>query len=269
MQASFIKKIAGDIEAGQRGVFCLLVGRSGTTPRSPGASMWVYPDGDAEGTVGGGSTEYECIKEALDMLEKDDKVRVKSFVHDCGPNSDAECGGDVQVYFELIEPEDEVFVLGAGHVGGAVARFAAICGFRATVWDNLEEYANEENIPWGRTICCPLEELFDESKRGKLFHENCYVVIATRGHAMDSDAMRLLAGKKTAYIGVMGSRSKIASVNKLLIEAGVSEDYLNSVKRPIGLPLKGETPEDVALSIISEIVAARNGANLEALRNAR
>jgi xanthine dehydrogenase accessory factor len=269
-----MRTIIDNVDNRREGVFCLLVERKGSIPRTAGASMLVYSNGDTDGSIGGGPMEYECIKEALDMLEKRDNVRVKDFNLGAGLNADscpesAVCGGDGRVYFELITQEDEIFIFGAGHVGKALAHFASLCDFKVNVWDEREQYANEKNIPWGKTICCPIEELFDESRYGKLFHKKSYVVIVTRGHQLDSDAMRLIAGRDVAYIGVIGSRGKMAFVDKQLIASGVPEKYLSNMCRPVGLPLKAETPAEVALSIMSEIVAVKNGANIASLRNAK
>jgi xanthine dehydrogenase accessory factor len=273
MRISLMKKIIDEVRAGHRGVFCLLVERLGSIPRNSGASMWVYPDGKIEGSIGGGPMEYECVKEALDMLDNGDKIRVRTFDLGAGLSEDtcpenAVCGGNGKVYLELMEPEEEVFIFGAGHVGKALARFASLCDFKVTVWDERGQYANAENIPWGRTICCPLEELSDESVHGKLFSKNTYAVIVTRSHQIDSDAMRLLCGHDVAYIGVIGSRGKMAFVDKQLKADGVPADYLNGMRRPVGLPLKAETPAEVALCIMGEIIAVKNGANVNALRNA-
>jgi xanthine dehydrogenase accessory factor len=273
MKISLMEKIIDEVKKGHRGVFCLLVERLGSIPRSSGASMWVYQDGKTESSIGGGPMEYESVKEALDMLDKGDKVRVRNFDLGAGLNEDtcpenAVCGGNGRVYFEVMEPEEELFIFGAGHVGKALAHFAALCDFKVTVWDEREQYANEDNIPWGRTICCPLEKLFEESLHGKLFNENTYVVIVTRSHQLDSDALRFLYGHDVAYVGVIGSRGKMAFVDKQLKARGIPEEYLNSICRPVGLPLKGETPAEVGMCIMSEIIAVRNGANVNALRDA-
>lgn len=273
VQLSLMEKIVEDVKHGRRGVLCILIEQQGSTPRKEGASMWVYPDGSIEGTIGGGPMEHECIGEALDMLEKGDTVRVKDCNLGAGLSGKcpegAVCGGESKVYFEAVLPEDEIFIFGAGHVGKALARVAACSGFKVTVWDERAEYANGENIPWARTIACPLEELFDRSRYGKLFHGGSYVVVVTRGHNLDSDVMRLMEGQGAAYIGVIGSRGKIAFVDKQLKEQGVSEDFLNGMYRPIGLPIKAETPEEIAVCILAEIIAVQRGANIEALRAAK
>lgn len=273
MQVSFMEDVLGDLKSGRSGVLCILIEQEGSTPRKEGASMWVRPDGSIEGTIGGGPMEHECVKEALDILESGDTVRVRAFDLSLGLSSKcpegAVCGGRGRVYFEAVRLDEEIFIFGAGHVGRALARAARASGFRVAVWDERAEYANDENIPWARNIVCPMEDLFDREKNEGLFHENSYVVIATRGHALDSEAMRLLEGYDAAYIGVIGSRAKIAFVDKKLREQGVSPEYLERVYRPIGLPIRGETPEEIAVSILAEIIAVKRGANVAALRESK
>lgn len=272
MHLSLMEKIVSDVKRGRTGVLCILIEQRGSNPRKEGAAMWVYPDGSIEGTIGGGPMEHECITEAMDMLEKKDTVRIKDCNLGAGLSGKcpegAVCGGESRVYFETILPEDEIFIFGAGHVGKALARAAHASGFKVTTWDERAEFANEENIPWGRVLSCPLDDLFDTSKHGKLFHGGSYVVIVTRGHNLDADAMRLMEGQDAAYIGVIGSRGKIAFVDKKLKELGVGEDHLKSMHRPIGLPIKAETPEEIAICILAEIIAVQRGANVKALRNA-
>lgn len=274
MQIALLKEILKQVENGHKGVLCTLIERHGSIPRSAGAAMWVDVGGGIIGSIGGGPMEYESVKEARDMLDQGDTVRVKDFNLGAGlnentPPESAVCGGDGKVYFEVIAPNNEVFIFGAGHIGKALSHFAALCEFHVTVWDDRPELANEKNLPWAKIICCPLEELSALSKKERLFHKNSYVVVVTRGHQLDMEALRLLDGHDVAYVGVIGSRGKKAFVDKHLKASGVSEAFLASVREPIGLPLKAEAPAEVALSIISEIVAVKNSANADALREAK
>jgi len=159
--------------------------------------------------------------------------------------------------------EDELLIFGAGHVGKAVAQAAALVGFRVTVWDEREEYANRENIPWARTVVCPIEEIFE---KGVTLHERSYVVIVTRGHALDAEAVAITDKKPGAYFGMIGSRSKIAAVRKMLLARGMSEEHLNRIHQPIGLPIMAETPEEIAVSILAEIIAVKRGGDIATLR---
>lgn len=269
---SFMEGVADDLRSGQGGVLCLLIEQEGSTPRKEGASMWIRSDGSVLGTVGGGPMEFACVKEALSLLGSGEQIMVKDFDLASGYRGDcpegAVCGGNCRVYFETILPDEEVFIFGAGHVGRALAKTARAAGFRVTVWDEREEYANTENIPEANSLVCPIDELMSEENRARLFRRGVYAVIVTRGHALDSEAMRLLEGCNVSYIGVIGSRGKIAFVDRKLREQGVSPEHLERIRRPIGLPIGAETPEEIAVSIMAEIIAVRRGANIEALRNA-
>ena len=274
MQLSLMEKIVEELKEGRRGVLCILMEQHGSMPRDAGASMWVYPDGDIEGTVGGGPMEHACIKEAADMMASGDAVRLRDFNLGEGLSASscpegAVCGGSGRVYFELIMPETEIFIFGAGHVGRALSKLAVCAGYRVTVWDERPEFANGENLPGASVMCCSLDEFFGAPNVRGHFHKNTYVVVVTRGHALDTDVMRLMEGQDAAYIGVIGSRGKIAFVDKQLTAMGVSAEYLKGTFRPIGLPIKAETPEEIAVCILAEIVAVQRGANVEALRAAK
>lgn len=274
MHLSLMETIVDEVRSGKKGVLCILIEQHGSTPRKEGASMWVHPDSTIDGTIGGGPMEHQCIQAALAMLERGESVQIMdcdlgSGLHAGACPEGAVCGGASKIYLEVVMPDTEIFIFGAGHVGKALARLAAAADYNVTVWDERPEFANAENIPWARTVTCPLPELFDETSRGRLFHKNSYVVVVTRGHHLDSEVMRLMEGHDAAYIGVIGSRGKIAFVDKQLKDLGVAEQHLAAMHRPIGLPIKAETPEEIAVSILAEIVAVQRGANVEALRKAK
>jgi xanthine dehydrogenase accessory factor len=274
MDLSLIETIAREVRGGHRGVLCILIEQEGSTPRKDGASMWVYPDGGTEGTIGGGPMEFACVREAVSMLERGESAKIADFDLAAGLDpaacpEGAVCGGMGRVYLEVIMPDTEIFIFGAGHVSKALARVANAAGYSVIVWDERAEYANEENIPWAKTMTCPLDELFDDTKHPGLFHENTYAIVVTRGHNLDSEVMHRMEKRDAAYIGVIGSRGKIAFVDKQLRDRGVSESYLSRLYRPIGLPIRAETPEEIAICILAEIIAVQRGANVGALREAK
>ena len=263
MNRDLLALINSEVEAGDYGVLCTVTEESGSTPRSKGASMWVRRDGSISGTVGGGLLEFETIKKARELIALGDTVLV--WKKELTEKDGMLCGGSAAIYMEVIGREDELLILGAGHVGKAVAEAGAFAGFRVTVWDEREEFANSENIPCARTVVCPLEDIFD---KGVSLHERSYVVIVTRGHSLDAEAVAITDNKPGAYYGMIGSRSKIAAVRKMLIARGVSQEHLDRIHQPIGLPVKAETPEEIAISILAEIIAVRRGADLDDLRKA-
>ncbi|MDO9543741.1 MAG: XdhC/CoxI family protein [Synergistaceae bacterium] len=264
MNRDLLALISREVEAGDYGVLCTVTEESGSTPRSKGASMWVYKDGSISGTIGGGLLEFETIKKATELLASGDTVLV--WKKELTEKDGMLCGGSATIYMEVIGREDELVILGAGHVGKAVAEVGAFAGFRVTVWDEREEYANSENIACARTVVCPIGNIYE---KGINLHERSYVVIVTRGHALDAEAVAITDKKPGAYYGMIGSRSKIAAVRKMLVARGVSQEHLDRIHQPIGLPIKAETPEEIAVSILAEIIAVRRGGDLYDLKKAR
>lgn len=264
MNKALLKTINGELEDGGCGILCTVTEELGSTPGSRGASMWVRPDGSISGTIGGGLLEYEAIQQALDLLRGSGSTAL--WRKELTEAEGMVCGGSAVIYMEVLGREEELIIFGAGHVGAAVAVLGAFAGFQVTVWDEREEFANQEKIPCARTVACPIDKIFE---LGISLSEKSYAVIVTRGHKLDAEAVAVTDGCPGAYFGMIGSRSKIAAVRKELLERGVSAEHLDRIRQPIGLPLKAETPEEIAVSIIAEIIAVKRGAKLDALREAR
>ena len=245
-----LRRLTELVEAGREAVLCTVVDEQGSTPRGRGAAMLVLPDGSAEGTIGGGVTEHHVIERARAMMREGLAAELyrESLSATEAALEGAACGGDVSVYLERYGRSPEVVIFGAGHVGRALARLVYDTGMPVLTWDERAEFANGESIPWGRTLACPLNEVFDR--------------------ALDAEVVKLLEGRKCAYIGMIGSRRKIAYVRERLIQDGLAPDQIDRIYQPIGLPIRAETPEEIAVSILAEIVAARRGADLDQLRSA-
>lgn len=261
MDGKLLNLVNEEVQSGGYGVLCTVISESGSTPRSRGASMWVRPDGTIAGTVGGGLIEYQAIQEAVKMLEHGGSSCV--WHKELTEKDGMACGGSADIYMETLGRRDELVIFGAGHVGKALAQLGAFTGFKVTVWDEREEFANEENIPWARCVACPIDKIYEN---GIAFHERSYVVIMTRGHLVDADAVAVTDGQPGAYYGMIGSRSKIGTVRKMLLERGVSAEHFDRIFKPIGLPIKAETPNEIAVSVMAEILAVKYGADVERLR---
>ena len=288
MDTEILKYIIADTASGLTGVLCTIIEAHGSSPREAGTSMWVTPD-IVRGTVGGGVAEHEVIKKAREMLKNGDVTCIikKNLTAEEG----LACGGSIQVYLEKIGNDPELFIFGGGHVGRALAKVAAFIGFRITVWDDRSDCITEDLFPKARRLCCPLEQLFSRgntstSDSGLLscnsaaaqesgqtphtllhFHDNVYCVAVTRGHRCDADVLRYLYGKKLAYIGMIGSFEKNAAVVKMLADEGIDKEYLDSIYKPIGLPIRAETPEEIAISIAAELIAVEHHGNPALLRS--
>ncbi len=261
MDTELLRKISEEIENGTTGALCTVVRETGSTPRSHGASMWVRADGSTAGTIGGGLLEHQATERALELLRNGENSCLwhKSLTEREG----MACGGEADIFIEAIGLEDELVIFGAGHVGLAVAELGAFAGFRVTVWDDRAEFANTERFPRARCVVCPIDKIYENNIR---LHSRSYVVIVTRGHALDTEAVRVTENMPGAYYGMIGSRGKIAKVRAKLLAEGVSAAHLDRVYQPVGLPIKAETPNEIAVSVLAEIIAVKRGADIKRLR---
>jgi xanthine dehydrogenase accessory factor len=228
----------------------------GSVPRREGSKMLIFPDGRIEGTIGGGTLEIRVIEEALQTL-KDGRPRVLeySFV-DPEKGDVGVCGGELEVFVEPINPSPTVIVIGGGHVGKAVAHLASWLGFRVVVSDDRPEFASPEAVPEADLhIHCALAEL-----PGKIeINEATHLILTTRGVDVDVPGLPAILNTPAAYIGIIGSRRRWETTAKKMVEMGISEEKIARVTSPIGLELNAETPEEIAVSIMAEIIMLRRG----------
>jgi xanthine dehydrogenase accessory factor len=237
---------------GKASALATIVQCVGSSPQKEGAKMLVGDDGSIVGTMGGGCLEAEVIQASV-MTIRDGTPRTVPFEL-TERHGGLVCGGKVLVYIEPIVPEPRLIILGAGHVGKALSTIAKFAGFRTTVGDDREEFANRENIPDADEIV--VHEFGDIFSRISM-DENAYLVIATRGHNHDLDALKAVLGTKAKYIGLLGSKRKRALLFKTLREAGFSDEDIGRVVTPVGLPIGSVTPEEIAVSIMAQIIQKR------------
>ena len=234
---------------------CTVVKSEGSTPRHVGSKMLVYPDGKFIGTVGGGELESRVIKAALESLTNDAAQKLSYTMADPSRGDPGVCGGTVEVFVEPILPPAMIVVIGAGHVGKAVVHLAKWLGFRVSVSDDRAEFCNPEAVP-GADAYYPVE-------MGKLpehlkINNRTYIVITSRGASVDVQGLPGLLESDPAYIGVIGSKRRWLTTVKGLKQKGVSEEKIAGVHSPMGLELNAETPEEIAVSIMAEVLMVRD-----------
>lgn len=241
-------------ERGEAVALVTILETEGSTPQKAGAKMVVGRDGRLRGTVGGGCVESEILWRARESI---DKRRPEIQSYDFNADEDENgliCGGSMKVFIEPILPAPRVYVVGAGHVAMPVAQVAKIAGFEVVVLDDRIKYANRERFPEADVVKAgPIEELAEEFGYG----DNAHVVIVTRGHKEDEAALRTFINRDTAYLGLIGSVTKLEKIFKRLERDGVSRERLNQVRSPIGLDLGGSSPGEIAISIVAELLAVR------------
>lgn len=163
--------------------------------------------------------------------------------------------GEIEIFVEVYLNNPRLVILGAGHVSVPVAQMGKMLGFHVTVMDDREEFLNRERFPDADVLVCGS---FDEMTEKIPSYENTYYVVVTRGHQGDTVCARQILKRPHVYFGMIGSRNKVAIAKRLLMQEGFSEEQLDSVYAPIGLPIGGQLPEEIAVSIVAQIVQVKN-----------
>ena len=242
--------------SGQAGALCTIIRSRGSTPRHQGSKMLVYADGRINGTVGGGEIENRIRNEALAVIA-DGQSRLLSYdMVNPQAGDPGVCGGTVEVYVEPLLPRPTVLVIGGGHVGKAVAHLARWLNFRVVVSDDRVEFCTPEANPDAELL---LPVAMAEIPTHLSITPQTYMVLTTRGSAVDVPGLPALLDTPAAYLGIIGSKRRWLMTRKGLLEAGIAESKLQQVISPIGLELRAETPEEIAVSIMAEIIMLRNG----------
>lgn len=238
------------------GALCTVIGSHGSTPRHTGSKMLVYADGSIFGTVGGGELENRVIQEAVQAINEGLPRRVSYSMVDPQRGDPGICGGQVEVYVEPILPRPLLVVIGGGHVGKAVLHLAHWLGFSTAVSDDRPEFCNEQALPEA-DFYFPVE--MSEIPNQLSITPWTYLVLTTRGASVDAEGLPALLETPAAYIGVIGSHRRWLTTCNLLKEKGILSEKIARVKSPIGLELNAETPEEIAVSILAEIIQLRRG----------
>jgi xanthine dehydrogenase accessory factor len=266
MNEEIFRAIVSALGAGDDAALVTIVATDGSTPQRIGAKMLVYADGRTVGTIGGGCCENDAALKARDALQ----TRRARLVHyelsdDLAEESGLICGGRMDVFIDPLEPAAHLYIVGAGHVSAHLGRFAAETGFRVHVLDDRAKFANAERFPDAAEIV--VDTIADALGR-LAFAPNAYLVVVTRGHRYDFDALKAVAGKPFRYVGMIGSRAKVTRIFDALEADGRPADWVAQVRAPIGIDIGAVTPAEIAVSILAELIATRNGNAVRGLSRA-
>jgi xanthine dehydrogenase accessory factor len=216
--------------------------------------MIVYPSGMISGSVGGGELEVRVIEAAKQAFKDGESRTIKYRFIDPAKGDVGVCGGEAEVFLEAIVPDPKLIVIGAGHVGKAVASLGHFLGFKVTVSDERPGFCAKEFFPAAdELIECKMSDLPSKIK----FTPSSYIVLTTQGTDVDVAGLPNILPQPFAYLGIIGSRRRWQVTKKGLIDQGVSQNLLQRVHSPIGLELNAETPEEIAVSIMAEIILNR------------
>jgi xanthine dehydrogenase accessory factor len=235
-----------------------IVSSNGSTPQRVGAKMLVFADGRTVGTIGGGCYENDALLKARDALRTRKAIRAKYDLNDdFAEDTGLVCGGQMEVFIEPLEAPPALYVFGAGHVGFYVGRLASDAGFEVHVVDDRAAFANRERFPGAAEV---VVDDIPAWLAATTLPSSAYAVIVTRGHRHDLDALQALASRPLRYLGLIGSRAKVARIyEQLLAQGQTTLEDLSHVHAPIGLDIGAVTPQEIAVSIVAELVAVRRG----------
>jgi xanthine dehydrogenase accessory factor len=245
------------LKHGEEVALVTIVSSVGSTPQRVGAKMLVYADGRTVGTIGGGCYENEAFWKAREAIKNRKPVNLKFELNDdFAQETGLVCGGQMEVFVEPIEPSPEVYVFGAGHVGYFVGKMAYEVGFHVHVVDDREKFASAERFGEGIDVIVDHVPTWIETHA---LPPTAYAVIVTRGHTHDLDTMRALATRPLRYLGLIGSKAKVKRIFDALVEEGLPADALKGIHAPIGLDIGAITPQEIAVSILAELIAVKHG----------
>lgn len=249
--------VAAALSNGERSALVTIVRANGSTPQRVGAKMLVYADGRTVGTIGGGCYENDAAQKARSAIDRGTPELVRYDLNDdLAQETGLICGGQMDVFIEPVVTAPRVFIFGAGHVGYQVARLASLVGFQVHIVDDRAKFANAERFP--DPISFAVEHIPSWIDAHPL-PPDAYGVIVTRGHRDDLEALRGVARQPLKYLGLIGSKAKVARLYEALGEEGFGSDDLRRIHAPIGLDIGAITPEEIAVAIVAELIAVRYG----------
>lgn len=236
----------------------IVVDVDGSTPRGTGSMMLVDEKGNlVAGTIGGGALEERAKKDAINCIKRKKSKLIKYDLNGSSKNENTVpmiCGGETSIFIKVISPKDHLIIAGGGHISYKLSKLAKILGYTVTILDYRKEMLTKDRFPEADKLI--LGDIPENLSKISI-NPNTNIVIVTHGHRFDQECLETVIDTDAKYIGMIGSKNKVKTCLKNLKDKGISEDKLSKVYAPIGLNIGGETPEEIALSIMAEIQAVK------------
>jgi xanthine dehydrogenase accessory factor len=243
--------------AGMRGALATIVHTNGSIPSYESSRMLVREDGSIAGTIGGGCVEADVWAAAKEVMQKEiPRKMVFNLNHEARYDNGLICGGTLEIFVEPILPQPVVYLFGGGHVSIAVANAANAAGFGIAVIDDRETFANTQRFPMAQAVHTNFADAFETIRPGP----SSYLIIVTRGHKEDMRVLAWAVRTGARYVGMIGSKRKVLAVYKALENEGYRPEEFAKVYAPMGLDIGALSPEEIAVSIVAELIAIRRNA---------
>ncbi|MBI1898081.1 MAG: XdhC family protein [Acidobacteria bacterium] len=243
---------------GRKCALATIVQVNGSIPSYESAKLLVREDGSMVGTIGGGCVEAEVWTAAREVIESE-KPRHLTFNlgQDAAYDNGLICGGQLNVFIEPVLPQPHAIIFGAGHISKSLCKVAGLAGFATTIVDDREMFANRERFPdAGEIFADEYERVFEKLE----VNESSYLIIVTRGHRDDMRVLKWAVGTPARYLAMIGSKRKVISVIKELEKEGIPREQFQRIFAPMGLEIGATTPEEIAVSVVAEMIAVRRNA---------
>jgi len=245
-------KVEELIKVGKRAALCIITDTKGSTPRKAGSKMVVTAEGEIFGTIGGGNFEHRVAKEAMEICKGATPVKLNFDLED---DLEMSCGGTAEVYIEPLLPRLRLVIFGAGHVGSALARYAPDFGFQVIFVDDREQFTARQKELGFQVI----HGNYVEEAKNFSADKQTFFVVVTPKHAYDQEVTGILGKKDSGYLGMIGSKRKVAEAKRFYLDNNVlTESEVEKIDMPIGIKFNAETPEDIAISIMARIIDVKN-----------
>ncbi len=240
---------------GQKCALATIVQVNGSIPSYESAKLLVREDGSMLGTIGGGCVEAEVWNVAREVMQSE-RARHMNFSlgQDAAYDNGLICGGQLSVFVEPVVPQPRVFIFGAGHISKSISKISTLAGFASVIIDNRDAFANRDRFPEADEI---FAEEYEDVFAKLPIRDTSYLVIVTRGHRDDMRVLRWAVGTNAKYIAMIGSKRKVIGVIKELEKEGIPRSAFERIFAPMGFEIGAITPEEIAVSIVAEMIAMR------------
>lgn len=261
-EIEYIEEIKKQINSNKKVALAIVTDAKGSTPRESGSMMVIREDGSIVGTVGGGKIEFDVLKRAKECLQTGESKKYNYELTEKGELG-MTCGGQAEVFIKVFNKKDTLLIVGGGHIAQRLYKLGEFLDFKTIVFESREEIIESEIFP--SSVELKTGDIVEELNNYPI-SDNSYIVLVSKGHKDDLKALREIYDSEAKYIGMIGSIRKCKNMMDTLVKEGIEEEKLKKIFAPIGLDLRGETPEEIAFSIISQILAVKNEGTAKSMK---
>ncbi|WFD09694.1 XdhC family protein [Tepidibacter hydrothermalis] len=264
MEYKILNQISDEIKLNKKVALATITRVEGSTPRKEGSMMGIKEDGTIFGTIGGGTLELVVMEKAKKCIINGESKNFNFKLTDDEGSLHMQCGGEADVFIKVFKPFDKLFIVGGGHIAFELYELGKMLEFHTTIVEDREEFCNINRFPQADELKLgDIQEILQEYP----IDDSTYVVIVTRGHKHDEVALKSVIDSNAKYIGMIGSKNKTKYIMDNLKSEKVSQEKLDKIYAPIGIDLGGQTPKEIAFSIMSEILVVKNNGSLNHLKD--